>query len=92
MKALGEENRLRIMGRLLHGPSNVNDLSAALDLSAYNTSKHLRILREAGLVTLQKQAQQRVYEVAPEFAVHLKENHNILNLGCCQFDFSQLAT
>lgn len=90
MKALGEENRLRIMRRLLLGPTSVNDLAERVAISAYNVSKHLRILREAGLVTQQKMAQLRLYQVAPEFAAHLRENHQILNLGCCQFDFSKL--
>jgi DNA-binding transcriptional ArsR family regulator len=90
MKALGEENRLRIMRRLLQGPSSVNDLADTLAISAYNVSKHLRILREAGLVAQRKLAQLRLYQVAPEFAAHLEENEQVLNLGCCQFDFSKL--
>lgn len=91
MKALGEECRLRIMRRLLQGPSSVNELADAVGASPYNVSKHLRILREAGLVTQQKQAQQRLYQLAPEFATHLQENDHVLNLGCCQFDFSKLS-
>ena len=90
IKALGEESRLQIMRRLLQGPCCVNDLAIAVAISAYNVSKHLRILREAGLITLEKQGQQHVYQLAPEFAKHLSENHHVLDLGCCQFDFTKL--
>ncbi len=90
MKALGEENRLRIMRRLLQGPTSVNELAETASISAYNVSKHLRILREAGLVTLEKQAQLRLYQLAPEFAAHLQQNGHVLDLGCCQFDFTKL--
>lgn len=91
MKALGEESRLKIMGRLLQSPCSVNELAENLDISAYNVSKHLRILREAGLVVTEKQAQLRVYRLAPEFTDHLAQNHNVLDLGCCQFDFAKLS-
>ena len=90
MKALGEESRLRIMRRLLAGPAHVNELATALTITPYNISKHLRILREAGLVIQEKQAQQRVYTLAQEFAAHLEANLQVLDLGCCQFDFSKL--
>jgi DNA-binding transcriptional ArsR family regulator len=90
MKALGEESRLRIMRRLLTGPAHVNEMATALGITPYNISKHLRILRDAGLVHHEKQAQQRIYALAPEFATHLEENHHVLDLGCCQFDFTKL--
>ncbi len=90
MKALGEESRLRIMRRLMGGPCHVNELGTTLEIPSYNISKHLRILRDAGLVQQEKQAQQRVYALAPEFARHLAENGDVLDLGCCQFDFSKL--
>ncbi len=90
MKALGEENRLRIMRQLLKGQRGVGELATALDISQTNISKHLRVLREAGLVEQEKQAQQRLYALAPQFAQHLKQNGNILDLGCCQFNFAKL--
>lgn len=45
LKALGEENRLRILRLLLGSEQNVNAISATLDVSPYNVSKHLGILR-----------------------------------------------
>lgn len=90
MKALGEESRLRIVRMLLKGRRSVNELADELDISQYNVSKHLRVLREAGLVEQEKHGQQRLYALASEFSDHLADNHNVLDLGCCQFDFTKL--
>ena len=92
MKALAEENRLRLMRLLMAGACSVNDLAEATGMSQYNVSKHLRVLREARLLTQEKQGQQRLYAIAPAIAEHLAENASVLDLGCCQFDFKKLLT
>ena len=51
LKALADRSRLRIIRTLLDHALTVNDLSERLGISQYNVSKHLRILREAGLIT-----------------------------------------
>jgi len=90
MKALGEESRLRIIRMLLKKQCSVNEIAEALSLTQYNVSKHLRVLREAGLIETEKNGQQRLYALASEFSEHLAEKENVLDLGCCQFDFSKL--
>ena len=90
MKALGEESRLRIIRMLMKKQCSVNEIAEALNLPQYNVSKHLRVLREAGLIDLEKSGQQRLYALASAFAEHLAENKNVLDLGCCQFDFAKL--
>lgn len=50
---------------LLERPRAVGELVAALGLSQPGTSKHLRVLRDAGLVRSRVQAQRRVYEIEP---------------------------
>lgn len=90
MKALGEESRLRIIRLLMKRQSSVNELADALGITQYNVSKHLRVLREAGLIEQEKHGQQRLYTLASAFAAHLAERKNVLDLGCCQFDFSKL--
>ena len=55
LKALGELNRMRIMRLLLKEQSGVNQISDRLEISPYNGSKHLQILKEAGLVEMEKQ-------------------------------------
>lgn len=46
-------------------PRPVGELVGALGLSQPGTSKHLRVLREAGLVRVRSEAQRRVYELDP---------------------------
>jgi DNA-binding transcriptional ArsR family regulator len=60
---LAEPNRRRILDLLLEEPRSVSQLVERLGLSQPGTSKHLRVLREAGLVSASKQAQRRVYEL-----------------------------
>jgi DNA-binding transcriptional ArsR family regulator len=90
MKALGEENRLRIVRLLLGKQRCVNELAEALEITQYNVSKHLRVLREAGLVSQEKAGQQRFYALADDFTSHLASKGKVLDLGCCQFDFSKM--
>jgi DNA-binding transcriptional ArsR family regulator len=90
MRALGDENRLRIVRLLLRRRCSVGEIVEAVGLTQYTVSKQLRILREAGLLQQEKRSQQRLYSLASAFAKHLAENKNVLNLGCCQFDFSKL--
>ena len=90
MKALGEETRLRIIRMLMKRQCSVNEIAEALDITQYNVSKHLRVLSEAGLLEKEKNGQQRLYALASEFTDHLAKNKNVLDLGCCQFDFTKL--
>jgi DNA-binding transcriptional ArsR family regulator len=69
---------------------SVNEIADALDMTQYNVSKHLRVLREASLLEQEKQGQQRVYSLAADLRAHLAQNKNVLDLGCCTFDFSKL--
>jgi DNA-binding transcriptional ArsR family regulator len=63
--ALSDPNRRAMLGLLLERPRAVGDLVERLGLSQPGTSKHLRVLREAGLVNVRQDAQRRVYELAP---------------------------
>ncbi len=90
MRALGEPSRLRIVRQLLDGPHSVNELCEDLQLTAYNASRHLTVLKTAGLVCVEKQAQKRIYQLAPSFQSRLTKNQQVLDLGCCQFDFTKM--
>ncbi|MEJ7730347.1 MAG: metalloregulator ArsR/SmtB family transcription factor [Polyangiaceae bacterium] len=61
--ALAEPNRFRIVELLRAGPRPVNDIGERLRMAQPQVSKHLRVLREAGLVEMQPRAQQRLYEL-----------------------------
>ena len=58
--------RRRLLDVLLHAPRPVGELAAATGLSQPNTSRHLRILREAGLVTCRAAGRHRIYELRPQ--------------------------
>lgn len=91
LRALADESRLRIMSHLLKHPLHVNALAEALGTSQYNVSKHLRVLREAGLVDCEIKANRREYVIADRFRSRLKQKSNELDLGCCTFRFDHLA-
>jgi DNA-binding transcriptional ArsR family regulator len=64
--ALAEPTRRRILDLLIESEQPVGDLVASLSLSQPGVSKHLRVLREAGLVEARTDAQRRIYRVRPE--------------------------
>lgn len=90
LKALGEENRLRILRLLFKEPLSVNEISERLHATQYNVSKHLRIMREAGLLETEKQGKQRLYTVVGSLKSQVTANNNILDLGCCTFRLDKL--
>jgi len=73
--ALAEPNRFRIVELLRGGPRTVNDIGDRLDLNQPQVSKHLRVLKAAGLVEVEPRAQQRLYELR---AAPLRELHDWL--------------
>lgn len=64
-EALAEPMRRRILDLLRERPHSVNELVDALGISQPGVSKHLRVLREAGLVHARQDAQRRWYELRP---------------------------
>ena len=64
--ALADPHRRALLELLLERPRAVGDLVEGVGLSQPGTSKHLRVLREAGLVSVRQKAQCRVYAIAPE--------------------------
>jgi DNA-binding transcriptional ArsR family regulator len=90
LKALSEPTRMRIVRLLLKQRLGVNDIAERLGVSQYNASKHLRILREAGLLETEKQGKLHLYGIAAELAGRLAANKNVLELDCCTFRFDKL--
>ena len=64
--ALAEPNRLRIVELLRAGARPVGEIGERLHLPQPQVSKHLRVLKDAGLVDVEVRAQQRLYELRPE--------------------------
>lgn len=84
LKALGEETRVRIVGPLIDEPMEVNEIARRLAVSAYNVSKHLRILREAGLLEVEKDGRRHLYKLPEATSTRAA---GVLDLGCCSFQF-----
>ena len=63
---LAEPNRRRILDELTQGERTVNELVDRLSLSQPAVSKHLRVLRDADLVTARVDRQHRRYRLRPE--------------------------
>ncbi len=61
--AVAEPRRRQILDVLAGGGRPVNDLVAALELPQPVVSKHLRVLREVGLVDVQDEGRQRIYRL-----------------------------
>lgn len=65
--ALAEPTRRRILEMLAgEGELSATEIHSRFPVSAPAISQHLKVLREAGLVSVEKRAQQRIYRIAPE--------------------------
>jgi DNA-binding transcriptional ArsR family regulator len=64
--ALADPKRRALLDLLRQRPRSVNELVDALAVSQPTASKHLRVLRNAGLVRVERDAQRRIYALAPE--------------------------
>jgi DNA-binding transcriptional ArsR family regulator len=65
-EAIAEPSRRRLLDLLIQQPSSVSALVAATGLSQPSTSRHLRILRDAGLVVSHVAGRRRIYEIRAE--------------------------
>lgn len=66
LQALSDQNRRTMLEALAGKPATVGELAALLPIARPGVSRHLRVLREAGLVEVRKEAQRRVYSLRPE--------------------------
>jgi DNA-binding transcriptional ArsR family regulator len=73
MDALGDPTRRAIFERLRGGPRSVGELAAALPVSRPAVSQHLRVLREAGLVTERRNGTRRIYRIEPQGLAELRD-------------------
>ena len=61
--ALGDPTRRAVLARLRTGPRSVGEIVATVPVSQSAVSQHLRVLREAGLVTDRREGTRRLYQV-----------------------------
>lgn len=66
LQAIGDATRRTVLDALREGPRTVNELADRLPIARPGVSRHLRVLREAGLVEVEARAQFRVYSLRAE--------------------------
>jgi DNA-binding transcriptional ArsR family regulator len=71
--ALVDPNRRAVLDLLAQSELSVGDLVERLGMTQPQTSKHLRVLRDAGLVRVEQRAQRRIYAVDPGPMAELDE-------------------
>lgn len=70
-RALAEPTRIRILDRLREGPATVVEITESIPTSQQNVSKHLGVLRQAGLVERHREGTQSRYEIADPWVFDL---------------------
>jgi DNA-binding transcriptional ArsR family regulator len=70
--ALSDPTRRTVFERLARGPLPVTELARDLPVSRPAVSQHLRVLKDAGLVTCEKHGRRQVYEVRREGLVEMR--------------------
>src|SRR5262252_6478490 len=73
LQALADESRRMMLEALTGGPATAGELAALLPIARPGASRHLRVLREAGLVEVRQEAQRRVYSLCPEPLAEIDE-------------------
>src|SRR5437588_3946786 len=63
---LADPTRRAVFEHLRQGPRSVGDIARALPVSRPAVSQHLRVLKEAGLVTERREGTRRLYRIDPE--------------------------
>jgi DNA-binding transcriptional ArsR family regulator len=72
LDALGDGTRMAIFQRLANGPMAVNELAGTLPVTRPAVSQHLRVLKDAGLVTDSRAGTRRMYQLDPEGVARLR--------------------
>ncbi|WP_027345432.1 ArsR/SmtB family transcription factor [Hamadaea tsunoensis] len=73
LHALADESRRTVLDALVAGEATAGELAALLPIARPGVSRHLRVLREAGLVEVRQRAQQRIYSLRPQPLAEIDE-------------------
>jgi DNA-binding transcriptional ArsR family regulator len=66
LEVIAEPTRRRILDAVRDGEQSVNDLVSKVGMHQPGVSRHLKVLRDAGLVEVRRDAQRRMYRLRPE--------------------------
>ena len=73
LHAVSDPSRRTVLEILRHHPASAGELAEALPIARPGVSRHLRVLREAGLVEVRHEAQRRIYTLRPEALVEVDD-------------------
>jgi DNA-binding transcriptional ArsR family regulator len=73
LHALADESRRTVLEILRDHPASAGELAEALPIARPGVSRHLRVLREAGLIDVRREAQRRIYSLRPEALIEVDE-------------------
>ncbi|MCR2763379.1 metalloregulator ArsR/SmtB family transcription factor [Microbacterium sp. zg.B48] len=73
LTAIGDPHRRTLLDALSRGPATVTELAELVPIARPGVSRHLRILRESGLVGVRADAQRRIYELRTEPLIELDD-------------------
>ena len=73
LQALADPSRRTVLEILRSHPATAGELAEALPIARPGVSRHLRVLREVGLVDVRQEAQRRIYSLQPEVLVEVDE-------------------
>ena len=73
LQALTDPSRRAVLEILRSHPATAGELAAALPIARPGVSRHLRLLREVGLVDVRQEAQRRIYTLRPEALVEVDQ-------------------
>ena len=73
LRALADESRRTLLEALANGEATAGELVALLPIARPGVSRHLRVLREAGLIDVRPEAQRRIYSLRPEALIEVDD-------------------
>lgn len=87
LKTLADDTRLAVVRQLLDGAKHVGEINEPLQLEQSRLSHHLKVLRDAGLVTAERDGKAVLYSLSPEFRAATR--HEAIDFGCCTISFEE---
>ncbi len=85
---IGEQSRLQVLALLLQKPSFVEDIRKKLKVEETLLSKHLKALRDSGLVHVTRHGRRILYEINP--SVRKDNSKDYLCLDCCEIKLKNI--
>jgi ArsR family transcriptional regulator len=84
LKAVSDPTRLAVLRHLARQPATVTELTRQFDVAQNLMSHHLKVLRDAGMVTSEREGKCMLYHLADGV---LGKGAKVLKLGCCDINF-----